>query len=234
LEGFVEGFCQALRSYGFQHAGGDLSEGEAFSVSATFVGASNVETRAQRQSASGNVVVIGELGTFASAFCNAKHHGISSLSKKSKKLLTKPEVPFELMSRLHKEGLVESATDASDGIHTAVRLLSQRTQARVSIDLERLPLNEIVLKSSRLVGVQAEFLAFAWGNWQPVLFVADENWSRFRDLMSGEDISVVGRFRPGTQSIEYSRDGQVVEFEPKNNEAFSDGSYVRNRSLPFL
>lgn len=234
LEDFVSGFCQALRSYGFQHAGGDLSEGNTFSVSATFVGASNVKSRARHKSVSGNVVAIGELGTFAAAFCQAKNDGMSSLSLDSAKLLTKPEIPFKLMSQVHKEGLVVSATDASDGIHTAVRILSKRTQAKVTIDLESLPYTERVLASSKMVGVQKELLAFAWGNWQPVLFISDEDWSRFQELMLDEHVSVLGRYQCGNPSVEYTRNGRNVEFTPKNNEAFGENSYYSNRSLPFL
>jgi len=234
LESFVSGFCDALECYGFRHGGGDLSEGTAFSVSSTFVGVSDQVPTKNRKPTSGKVVVIGELGTFAAAFCKARELGFSSLSAEEVMLLTKPEVPYQLMSQIHEAGVVEETTDASDGIHTAVRILSQRTRSKVAIDLGSIGYAEQVSKASELVGIRPEQLGFAWGNWQPVLFVPDEEWSRFYALVSNKQIQLLGTYESGLPSITYYRDRRKVDFEATNNEAFSEHSYAKNTKLPFL
>jgi len=234
LESFVSGFCEALECYGFQHAGGDLSEGTAFSVSSTFVGASDQFLTKSRKPTSGKVVVIGELGTFAAAFCKARELGFSSLSAEEVRLLTKPEVPYKLMSQILEAGVVEEATDASDGIHTAVRILSQRTRSKVVIDLGSIEYSEQVSKSSELVDVPPEQLGFAWGNWQPVLFVPNEEWSPFCAFVSNKHIQLLGTYESGPPSVLYCRDRRKVAFEAMNNEAFGGHSYIKNAKLPFL
>lgn len=237
IDDFARGFCDALSAYGFGHAGGDLSEGQVFSTSSTFFGISKryePPNRASDHTNYGRVVVIGELGTFAAGYCEAQRIGFDAVTANTQASLQRPQVPYEVMRKLAKSNLYEKATDASDGIITALNLLSVRSNCEISVELSKIEFDPIVLRAAKSFGVSEEVIGFAWGNWQQVLLVGENHWTSFEKTMGEFVYQVIGSYSKGPTRVSFFRTGIPAKIAVNSNEGFSKNSYVARGKLPFL
>lgn len=235
LEEFVDGFCSALRSYGFRHAGGDLSEGEKFSTSATFIGIKKKNTNpSTRFPSSGLVYVLGELGTFAASYLKAKRKGIESLSEDQRDILRAPKVPLEIMQSLSERGILLDAADASDGVNMALELLAKRKKVNIEVNLDKISYDKIVEEECEINRIQTDILGFSWGNWQQLVLVREDDRKSFERLCASSPFQCIGTFGSDGAAVRYWKGGRHVEVTHRNNEAFTAHSYVTKSDLPFL
>jgi thiamine monophosphate kinase len=235
LEQFAKGFCSALEHFGFQHAGGDLSEGESFSTSATFLGLKKRPLANQpRRSGEGVVCVVGELGTFAASYLRARRIGYDKLTPCQKSTLSFPTVPFDFMHQITDRQLLTASVDASDGVDNALNLLANRNNVHICVNLDDIKYDEIVITESQKLDLSVEVLAFSWGNWQQVILVEEIELRAIEELQRNEKIYKIGTYSQGKIAVEYRR--QNCKIKPKfcNHEAFRTESYFNKRELPFL
>jgi thiamine-monophosphate kinase len=220
LQRFVSGIAEACSSFGFRHAGGDLAAGHSFSTHCTAVGLVPTSVKTGRRCKPGNhVLVIGPLGALASAYLRAVRIGGQNLLAPERNALLRPIPQIAIMQRLVARGLIQAASDCSDGILGALLNLVAASGVGIELDLNRLQISECVSIEANLHRISPWNILFFWGDWQVV--VATEYPDEITTIVAGEvPVTYLGRVIDGAPGLRAVIGDQIRRVAPIRNEHF--------------
>lgn len=146
LDEFSHGFMELLNQYNVALVGGDLSRGP-LSVTVQAHGLVDKGHALLRSTAQpGDIVFVsGELGSAAYALHLIQHEGDITLLREVLPALTHPQPRIELGLALL--GIASAAMDLSDGLASDLARLQTASQCGSKIDLEKLPINPLLLEN---------------------------------------------------------------------------------------
>lgn len=230
LQDYFLGFREALDTFGFAHAGGDLSSADIFRSVCTAVGTVPHGGPLGRSGCRpGDILAcLGPRGKFATAFLKALHVPRADLSNEVESALIRPMPRMAEMRAIRSVAKLSAASDASDGLLAAIWniAVSSRCSFSLLLDPEMLP-HDLRAEAERH-GANPWTLFFFWGDWQVVFTFPPSQEESVSNMARRMDMSLVllGRAadEPPRLQGRIGRDRFVVNLF--RNEHFSWGSYL--------
>ena len=237
FERLLKGIQASCRKLGFKYAGGNIREAETINAVGTAVGFSESQCLTRRGARAGSwVVAVGVGGLFWSDYLKVKSGlNVDTLTSP----LFSPVARTNEMARLHAEGYVECAMDASDGLAPTLAELARVNELDILVDLEA-----IRQASEELTRLErAERLWMGWGDWLVVISVGEAQVDRFLEAVQaqGTAMTVIGRFLPGEGKVRLRGETSEIMLERLESERFAEDSWFHQglegyeemlRSLP--
>lgn len=179
---FFEGMKEASREDGIANGGGNVRVASKFACHGTAIGVVPKDAQLRRNGASlGDLLVsVGECGRFATAYIRAKEYGFQKLSKDDQTRLARPRARINEMQILHSRGLVNAASDNSDGVLGALWNIAEASGCAIEVDMSPDVIPKQVAEAASEFGYNPWNLMFFWGDWQVVVSVpaarSDDFW----------------------------------------------------------
>lgn len=229
---FFEGIADASQEHNIANAGGNIRARSAFACHGTAIGTISSGARLRRNGAQpGDIIVsIGQCGRFASAYLRAKQSGFDSLSIDEQAILVRPVARIREMQLLHSRGLVNAASDNSDGVLGAVWNIAERSKCTIEIDMLPVALPDNVIKVASEFGYDPWNLMFFWGDWQVIASVplarSDEFWRTSKEYSI--PVQHLGHVREGPPRLLGLIEGRKHSLRLLRNENFIKSSFNIN------
>ena len=229
---FFEGMAEACQEYGIANGGGNVREAPKFACHVTAIGVTPTNVQLRRNGAHpGDLIVsVGECGRFANAYVIAKNHGFDSLSPDEKTQLCRPRARVNEMQILHGNGLVNAASDNSDGVLGTLWNIAEASKCTIELDMSPENLPEYVTEVASEFGYNPWNLLFFWGDWQVVVSVPSARSDDFWRVAKEHSIPVqhLGRVCEGPPKLMGLSEGRRRKLKLLRNENFSKSSFNKN------
>jgi thiamine-monophosphate kinase len=171
LRRFAVGVAEACRELGFRHAGGDLAKSSEFTTHCTAIGLLHGKYRVgRRQCRPGDhVIALGPMGAFCAAYLYARRKGLGELSLDQRRALFRPTPQLATMQNLVGRGLINGASDCSDGVIGGLVNLTEASGLGIELETSRIQIPEHVTEEGAVNNLSPWNLLFFWGDWQVVV-----------------------------------------------------------------
>ena len=221
FERLLEGIQASCKRSGFKYAGGNIREASTISAVGTAVGFSERQCLTRQGARAGSLVVaIGIGGLFWSDYLEVRSG--KCVDKMSSPLFT-PIARTTEMARMHAEGYVECAMDASDGLAPTLEELARVNDLDILVDL-----GAIRKASGALTRLErAERLWMGWGDWLVVVSVGQAEAESFFEAAKLHKIptTVIGNFLPGDGMVTLRGKTSEIGLERLESERFAEDSW---------
>lgn len=221
LERLLEGIRASCRRSGFKYAGGNIREAETINAVGTAVGFSESQCLTRQGAKAGSwVVAVGIGGLFWSDYLKVRS-GLD-VDKLTSPLFSPVARTME-MARIHAEGYVECAMDASDGLAPTLAELARVNELDILVDLAAIRKASAAL--TRLE--RAERLWMGWGDWLVVIAVGEAQADGFLKTVKAQEMpmTVIGKFLPGEGKVRLRGETSEIMLERLESERFADDSW---------
>jgi len=241
---FYGGFLEAAQAYDCPVIGGNLKDSTRFTCVGTALGAVRPQNILRRDAARAGerVVALGDMGLFwAGAICLLRKKDKSQKEKWERVIASRSEEEAQLLSNLKqprprvREGralaernLSRCAMDSSDGLIACFYEIARASRAvDLHIDLAGVTPHPLVQRVAEADAIDARKLMLAWGDWELVCTVADDDLDRLKAVMAemGCPISVVGSVRPGDGKVWFHDQSGAGPLSYVASERFTGLSY---------
>lgn len=235
LQRFRNGLISLAQKYNIPLLGGDTTRSEShIMISVTIMGIvdpANLKLRSTAEPGD-RICVTGPLGDSVAGLRILSHpHKYQSLSDNYRKKLIqrhcKPEPAVYEGKWLGQQDEVHAMIDLSDGLLNDARHIAERSDCKIEIALDRLPLTSAFQAFCNIEGTdkQARELAAVGGEDYQLLFsVAESGFydikKQFREKF-GNPLYDIGRVTKGEAKIVTLRDGSPVEVNKQEFKHFS-------------
>ena len=226
---FFAGMAEACRQFRMPNAGGNIRMAPRFACHGTAIG---TVTTGQLLTRSGckpgdTLAVIGECGSFVTAYLRARARGFSSLAEGERQLLMRPGTRLREMAILRKAGVLHATSDNSDGILGSLWNIVERSKCAVDLVLDDALIPPSVRDAAQDEHVDPWNLMFFWGDWQVVVAIAKDALDEFRQIARQQNIAytVLGSATEGPPALSASRGGSRRSVNIVRNENFRTQSY---------
>jgi thiamine-monophosphate kinase len=134
---FFEGIVEACRAHKIGNAGGNIRQAAKFACHGTAIGVAPKRSQLRRNGArpGDSLIAVGECGRFAIAFIHAKEYGFTGLSSEDQSRLCRPRARIDEIRTLHRLGLLNAASDNSDGVLGAIWNIAEASGCAVELDM---------------------------------------------------------------------------------------------------
>jgi len=226
---FFDGMAEACRHFRLPNAGGNIRMAPRFACHGTALGLVSAGALLTRSGCrpGDTLAVIGECGTFVTAYLRARAKGFSSLPETDRQLLMRPGTRLREMAVLRKAGLLHAASDNSDGILGSLWNIAERSGCAIDLVLDDALIPPAVRDAALAEHADPWNLMFFWGDWQVVVAIADDSMDQFRRVAREERIvyTLLGTATDGPPALFTMRDGRRRRVNLVRNENFKTRSY---------
>ena len=224
----LDGVCDAAADMKLDVAGGNIRDATELRLQATMLGrlASGLPLQRSALTPGQTIWALGHNGHFwASALlCLSNGYEPSCREREVHRALCRPQAKVAIGRELQQSGMCAAATDASDGVMSAIECLAKASKMDVNVRLERAePDSWLACKSAELC-VDPLICAFAWGDWQLVVAVDSEDENMLVDMAHRHGLGALrcGEVAaPGPGCVGYSRNGTQIAPPDLRSKKFS-------------
>ncbi len=230
LDDFIDGMSALAKKHNVRLIGGDTTRSpQPIVINITAIGDIPAEEIKLRSSAKvGDIVAVTDyLGDSAAGLKTIQENILETLeSQKLRERHCRPIPALEEGRWLATNGNVHAMMDVSDGLHTDIQRILDRSACGAKIDLADLPLSPELTLMAETVGWNARELAVAGGEDYCLLCTIAESdfeaCARNFIKQFGKPLYKVGRItnRPGV--LDYFENGRQVRFSPHGFQHFSE------------
>lgn len=229
LTEFFTGLAEACAEFGMTVAGGNLRSAPRFSAHGTAVGlASSRPFLTRRGARAGDyAIVIGECGKFISTYLQARRNGLQAMSESELLVITRPRPQTRSMMKLKAAGLVDAASDNSDGVLGAVWNICEESKCSAEIEFNEKILPDYVRIASELEGVSPWNILFFWGDYSVIVAVRPERIEEFGCMAKylGLKYTIIGKYSVGPPALHAITNSGRRPLELLRNENFKIRGY---------
>jgi thiamine-monophosphate kinase len=170
---FLEGVEDAFSEWGGRLLGGNVKEGNSFSVTGTSVGFVDGNDHVLRRKGTRDndaVCVVGDPGMFWAAILNLKEKNVSfeQLDEYTKSYLIKPYPKLLEGEILSRNEAVTACMDSSDGIIDCLYELAEMNNKTIRLQDELLVPNSLLKDLCEELGIDYRNPMLSWGGWELV------------------------------------------------------------------
>ena len=227
---FNLGLAEACKEFGFTHSGGNLREGPRFGCHTTVLGVdhSPKEGSNRKGAKPGSLLaVIGHPGQFASAYFDAQDNGLSSIGMERFAYMQRPRPKLAAMSALYEHGLIEGASDTSDGLLSAVQNICSSSGLSGLLSVQDWILTPSVQNTAKRLGAEAWRIALMWGDWNVVVAIEQNNLDDVAKICREQNVGfcLIGEATTNFNNLSMRWNGKTLPLKMLRNEAFSSNAY---------
>ena len=229
IKEFFIGMAEAAREHNITNAGGNIRESSQFACHGTAIGTVPINSRIRRNgSQPGDIIVaIGNCCQFPIAYIKGRKCGFDELSIDEKDSLTRPRANIKEMQILRNNGLVNAASDNSDGILGAIWNIAEASGCSIELDMSLKNIPEIIIKTAYEHGYNPWNVFYFWGDWQVIVSVPQSNTAEFWCVIEKNHISAysLGHFCEGPPQLFGNVEGTKKNIYLARNESFVKDSF---------
>lgn len=227
---FNLGVAEACKEYGFTHSGGNLREGPRFSCHTTVLGvdlSANEGSNRLGAKPGSILAVVGHPGQFASAYFDAQDNGLSSIDKAQLACMQRPRPKLAVMAELYRNGLIQGASDTSDGLLSAVQNICSSSGVSGLLNVQEWLLTPSVHNTAKRLNVEAWRVALMWGDWNVVVAIEQDNLDDVARICRNQNVGFcsIGEAKEEVTNLCMRWNGKALPLKPLRNEAFSSNAY---------
>ena len=205
MKEFFTGLAEACAQFGLSVAGGNLRSAERFAAHGTALGLVRGKPFLGREGAkpSDYIVVLGDCGRFISTYLKARREGIRALDEAEMRVVTRPCPQLRSMGSLRRAGLIEAASDNSDGLLGAIWNICERSLCAAEIEMDDESLPSLALSAAQIEGINPWNIMFFWGDYNVVATIRPDRMDEFIRTAPGLDVTwrVLGRISAGPPAL---------------------------------
>ena len=185
LHDYLLGYFRACKEFGFSNAGGDIRQNDDLSITVFGTGQVQGDRRIGRSTAKrgSRLVLLGRAGQLMASFLIAieqsKKGQSSDLDEDLLNILRAPRPQIVEMAKLAAAGVIESASDTSDGLIGALINLTDSSNCGFDLELSSGLLEGIVTEASSVSGFDPWNIFFCWGDWSVAATISQEHYDSF-------------------------------------------------------
>jgi thiamine-monophosphate kinase len=232
LEDFMQGFFAACREFGFDVGGGDIRQGVSLVARVFGMGLVEHGARIGRGSVKPGhrIALIGDAGQFVAAYLRAVRNSGHIGSTADLERLRYPRPQLQSMRLLANEGLIEAASDSSDGVLGALDNLVRKSKCTIRLDLDSVPMQDSLLREATINGYDPWNLFFFWGDWSVVVAIRAERYAEFEEFTDSKKIpmTTLGNAISGPPYLEATVGRRLCQINVMRNENFKARSFNAN------
>ena len=200
-----KGITALLSNFNCPIVGGDVVRSRQFFMDMAMLGEAGKKLFTRSGARPGELVVVsGELGRSLLGFrllSKAKKRTLSVLTEKHLRPLPRLLESAYLASRVKVGGMI----DISDGLSSELHHLSEQSGVGFEIEEEKLPLNPVLVKETRKLGLSPTDLALSSGEEYELLFTCPASEERklqfWNRRLRGAPFTVIGRTVKSPQKV---------------------------------
>jgi len=231
---FLEGVKDACFEWGGQLLGGNVKEGNLFSVTGTAIGFFNGDGRFLRRKGAKNhdaVCVTGDLGMFWAAVLSLKKKDISfeCLDEYAKSYLVNPRPKLLEGEILSRNEAVTSCMDSSDGVIGCLYELAELNNKTICLQDELLVPNRLLKNLCENLGIDYRNPMLSWGGWELVFTCRKESINELRCEFEKAKLSfcVIGEVvENDAHPVTLMRSGVTYTIDDFSNKRFDSHSSI--------
>ncbi|MEO2241703.1 MAG: thiamine-phosphate kinase [Euryarchaeota archaeon] len=191
----IDGIARALRHHDLTLIGGDIVDGEEFSLTGVALGElPGKPLRVDRARPGDVIAVTGPLGG-PNAYVQAILNDLQP-PKELYRAFARPEPPIHLGIKLSQRNARAAVTDISDGLLADAEIIARRSEVKLVIEAERVPVHPRVEDVATELDRDPLDVALEGGEDFEYLVCAPE------ELAEELDLTVIGRVEPGPGTVE--------------------------------
>jgi thiamine-monophosphate kinase len=202
---FFDGLAEACAEFGLSVAGGNIRSAQRFAAHGTALGLVRTKPFLGRGGAKPGdyLLVIGECGKFISTYLKARREGIRTIDEADLQVVTRPRPQLLLMRSLRDAGLIEAASDNSDGLLGAIWNVCESSLCAADIEMNNESLPQVVLSNAQIEGINPWNIMFFWGDYNVVVAVRSHRIKDFIDAARALNVSyrLLGRMSAGPPAL---------------------------------
>lgn len=228
---FLQGAADAALEFSCPVIGGNLKDSDTFSCVGTAVGLIHKDDILRRSGAQDGdlVVVIGEMGVFASGVLSKMHNITLSrpqLERVEQNLLF-PKARVREGQVLAKKHIANSAMDSSDGLANCFYELAHKSGLDIFLDFNDICVDPVVHNVANCLRIDYRKLLLMWGDWQLVCTVPEHKIAQLVSELEnlGTEFSIVGKTKRGKGNVFLMESESYQKLYKMDNERFSKSSY---------
>lgn len=228
---YLDGIEQAGARWNCPLVGGNMKDGQEFSVTGTAVGELTTDPLSRGGGADGDVVLVaGDVGLFWSAVLSKLTplpDAFRRFETAFSRALFRPTPKVEWGCYLAASGSITSCVDASDGLGSALVTIAEATSTGVILDYGRLIQRPHVLEVAEAAAVHPLNLALSWGDWQLVFTAPPAAVPSILQHAPDDQIQVIGKLSADHSSHVHVEqvDASPRTVAVRGGERFAAGSY---------
>ncbi|WP_421979149.1 thiamine-phosphate kinase [Roseibium sp.] len=184
----LEGVAAGAEAMGVRVAGGNLRDAERVRLTGTMIGAVPSGEPLRRGGGKiGNAIwAVGQTAHFwlSVLLCLRRGFKENSNSQNVTSALLKPMAKTAFGMALQRSGHTATATDASDGLMSAIGSIASTAGCAANVDILRLEANSWAIEMASELGIDYRTCALAWGDWQILTAIEPELGNEIRTLAS--------------------------------------------------
>lgn len=193
---FMSGYFRACSCFGFRNGGGDIRQGATLAARVFGVGVVERSAKIGRRGGEPGdaLVVIGPTGRVMSTYLRALAGDpiivrAGNLTSEAEQILRFPEPRLFDMRRLGSAGLIEAASDTSDGLLGAIQNIVTHSGFGFELRLTQSMLPDYALRAMQSRCLHSPWnLFFCWGDWSVAAVVSSKKLERFLEFCTRESI----------------------------------------------
>ncbi|MCS7143139.1 MAG: thiamine-phosphate kinase [Aigarchaeota archaeon] len=210
------GIDDAVSAYGGKIIGGDVSKTEEVLVDCAVMGQAKRLVSRSGARVGDVVVVTGTFGAHAAGLRASLMRREGGLYDELRAICFRPKARVLEGPILSEVGLASAMTDSSDGL--AVSLYNMARASSVDIEIETLPVHELVEDFAKMEGADVYELVMHGGEEFELVVTLDERRiDVVREALDrvGSEMKVIGRVRSGTGRVYARWRGRLIEVEDR-------------------
>lgn len=175
-EDFLGGLDEVCQDFATPIIGGNVREASSFSATTVGLGTCKRPWLRSGAAAGDALIVVGAAGLFWSATLDVlARQGRTQLTPAQQSTLFDPRPKLDAVRILMEAGVeVRAAIDCSDGLGAGVNELCRQSDTGAIIEYAGFPVPAEVIDSARDWSIPLERLLLAWGDWQLLLALPEE------------------------------------------------------------
>lgn len=220
----ASGMGKCAEFHGVRILGGDVNRTDKLVINGTAVGFSQ-KPISRAGTKEGDVLFLtGKVGATAAAYLIYKKGGSKTKISYEKNFLSrfcKPVIPLELMQELAGKGIVNAATDLSDGLSPAIHNICRESGIGAEVDYAEIPFFEGVEEFAARNKTTPLSLANYGNDYEILMAVGKEKAQVAKKIAKKNKISLfeIGKIKKG--KIEMVRSGKISPFPKEGFSHFS-------------
>ena len=234
----VIGSVKAANKYGAFIASGDTKHNPKFAMVVTALGKCLKSERLTRSGAKPGdlIVVTGPLGTMVTAQ-KAIREGIKlepEIKAIFEEALIYQNPPYKLAHLINRSKIAHAAMDISDGLASSLYTMCEASHVGANIDVNLIPILAQVRQVANKIGMDAQKLAMASGDWRFLYAIPAKHIDLFMKLALScqSSPSVIGQFVADPEQRVLARNGSNWDTLPRiENDRFKLGGTAFFQSL---
>jgi len=228
LTQFAKGVAEACEAFELHHGGGDLARSNEFTTHTAAIGLLNGKHFVGRHHCEPNdcVFALGPMGALASAYLHARREGLNTLCDAERAALLRPRPQLTPMRALVGRGLVNAASDCSDGVIGALLNIVEASGLGIELIPDSIDLPLEVIAEASASHLSPWNLFFFWGDWQVVATARSDRIDEVKSLIGNTQLRILGRVIDSPRELVARQDSRLFPVAAVRNENFKSVGFA--------